>query len=278
MIRIVKSYDACRDFAFSFYGDPIFSDPMLTNEEQIQNNLIKSIDRADCRVLGVDRDGQMVGLFAFLVIPDEKYLEMLVGLSRDRDAYLEIFHHLEQCYPGYQADFVFNPGNFLLKELLESKCAEFEPEQQKMVLDTPVLGVDTTGVELYSEKYAQQYFAIHNKDMYWTGEKVVTARNKFRTLLAIHGSKVVGYMDVTHCFDENEPFDLFVLEEYRRRGYGRKLLAKALERNQPNDMMLLVDIDNDPAIQLYESMGFARVQGQNNLTAHWTVSEHKGND
>lgn len=278
MIRIIKTYEECRDFAFGFYGDPIFSDPMLTNEEQIQNNLIKSIDRADCRVLGVDRDGQMVGLFAFLVIPDEKYLEMLVGLSRDRDAYLEIFHHLEQCYPGYQADFVFNPGNFLLKELLESKCAEFEPEQQKMVLDTPVLGVDTTGVELYSEKYAQQYFAIHNKDMYWTGEKVVTARNKFRTLLAIHGSKVVGYMDVTHCFDENEPFDLFVLEEYRRRGYGRKLLAKALELNQPNDMMLLVDIDNDPAIQLYESMGFARVQGQNNLTAHWTVPEHKGND
>lgn len=278
MIRIIKTYEECRDFAFGFYGDPIFSDPMLTNEEQIQNNLIKSIDRADCRVLGVDRDGQMVGLFAFLVIPDEKYLEMLVGLSRDRDAYLEIFHHLEQCYPGYQADFVFNPGNFLLKELLESKCAEFEPEQQKMVLDTPVLGVDTTGVELYSEKYAQQYFAIHNKDMYWTGEKVVTARNKFRTLLAIHGSKVVGYMDVTHCFDENEPFDLFVLEEYRRRGYGRKLLAKALELNQPNDMMLLVDIDNDPAIQLYESMGFARVQGQNNLTAHWTVSEHKGKD
>lgn len=278
MIRIIKTYEECRDFAFGFYGDPIFSDPMLTNEEQIQNNLIKSIDRADCRVLGVDRDGQMVGLFAFLVIPDEKYLEMLVGLSRDRDAYLEIFHHLEQCYPGYQADFVFNPGNFLLKELLESKCAEFEPEQQKMVLDTPVLGVDTTGVELYSEKYAQQYFAIHNKDMYWTGEKVVTARNKFRTLLAIHGSKVVGYMDVTHCFDENEPFDLFVLEEYRRRGYGRKLLAKALELNQPNGMMLLVDIDNDPAIQLYESMGFARVQGQNNLTAHWTVPEHKGND
>lgn len=278
MIRMIKTYEECRDFAFGFYGDPVFSDPMLTNEEQIQNNLIKSIDRADCCVLGVDRDEQMVGLFAFLVIQDEKYLEMLVGLSRDRDVYLEIFHHLEQCYPGYQADFVFNPGNFLLKELLESKCAEFEPEQQKMVLDTPVLGVDTTGVELYSEKYAQQYFAIHNKDMYWTGEKVVTAQDRFRTLLAIQDGKVVGYMDVTHCFDENEPFDLFVLEEYRRMGYGRKLLAKALELNQPNGMMLLVDVDNDPAIHLYESMGFARVQGQNNLTARWTVPEHKGKD
>lgn len=51
----------------------------------------------------------------------------------------------------------------------------------------------------------------------------------------------------------------------------RKLLAKALEMNHPNSMMLLVDVDNYPAINLYESMGFAKVQGQNNLTAHWTV-------
>lgn len=64
-----------------------------------------------------------------------------------------------------------------------------------------------------------------------------------------------------------------MLEEYRRKGYGRKLLAKALEMNQPNGMMLLVDVDNDSAMRLYESMGFFKVQGQNNLTAHWTVPE-----
>ena len=144
-----------------------------------------------------------------------------------------------------------------------------------MILGTPVLCLDTTGVELLSEKYKEPYCAIHNKDMYWTGEKVVQAQDRFRTLLAIHDEKVVGYMDVTYIFEENEPVDLFVLEEYRRRGYGRKLLAKALEMNQPNAMMLLVDIDNEPAICLYASMGFAKVQGQNNLTAHWTVPEIK---
>ena len=40
-------------------------------------------------------------------------------------------------------------------------------------------------------------------------------------------------------------------------------------------MMLLVDVDNYPAICLYESLGFAKVQGQNNLTAHWTVPRLK---
>ena len=275
MIRIIKSYDECRDFASSFQKDPNFSDPMLCDEEQVECNLIKSIEKPDenC-VLGVYNEDQMIGLFVFLVLRDEKYIEMLVGLSRNKEAYLEVLHYLEQCYPGYSADFVFNPGNYLLKELLGLRNAEYEPEQQKMVLGTPVLGIDTTGVELFSEQYTEQYCTLHNKDMYWTGEKVVQAKDRFRTFLAIHDNKVVGYMDVTYTFKENEPFDLFVLEEYRRKGYGRKLLAKALEMNQPNGMMLLVDADNDPAIRLYESMGFTKVQGQNNLTAHWSVPEN----
>ena len=271
MIRIIKSYDECRDFASGFQGDPSFSDPMLSDEEQVQCNLIKAINRTDRYVLGVYQDTTMIGLFTFLVLRDEHYIEMLVGLSRNKEAYLEVLHYLEQCHPGYSADFVFNPGNYLLKELLDLRNAEYEPEQQKMVLGTPVLGIDTTGVELLSAQYTEQYCAIHNKDMYWTGEKVVQAQDRFRTFLAIHDGKVVGYMDVTYTFKENEPFDLLVLEEYRRMGYGRKLLAKALEMNQPNGMMLLVDADNYPAIRLYESMGFAKVQGQNNLTAHWTV-------
>ena len=272
MIRIIKSYDECRDFASGFQRDPNFSDPMLCDEEQMECNLIKSIEKPDKHcVLGVYNEDQVIGLFAFLVLRDEHYIEMLVGLSREKEAYLEMFRYLEQCYPNYSADFVFNPRNFLLKELLDLRKAEYEPEQQKMVLGIPVLGIDTTGVELLSEQYAEQYCAIHNKDMYWTGEKVVQAKDRFRTFLAIHDGKVVGYMDVTFTFKENEPFDLFVLEEYRRMGYGRKLLAKALEMNQPIGMMLLVDVDNDPAIRLYESMCFVKVQGQNNLTARWTV-------
>ncbi len=274
MIRIIKSYDECRDFVLHFQADPCFSDPMLTNAEQVQCNLVKSINDPDKRcAIGVFQENQMVGLFAFLVLRDERYIEMLVGLSREKKAYLEVFHYLEQCYPGYRVDFVFNPGNYLLKNLLENRKAEFEPEQQKMVLTKSVQGYDTTGVELYEKKYTEQYCSIHNKDMYWTGERVVEAQDQFRTFLAIRDGKVIGYMDVTYTFDENEPFDLFVLEEYRRMGYGRKLLAKALEMNHPKGMMLLVEVDNRPAICLYESMGFTKVQGQNNLTAHWTVND-----
>ena len=271
MIRIIKSYDECRDFASGFQGDPSFSDPMLSDEEQVQCNLINAIDRTDRYVLGVYQDATMIGLFTFLVLRDEQYIEMLVGLSRNKEACLEVLHYLEQCYPGYSADFVFNPGNYLLKELLDLRNAEYEPEQQKMVLGIPELGIDTTGVELLSAQYIEQYCAIHNKDMYWTGEKVAQAQDHFRTFLAIYNGKVVGYLDVTYTFKENEPYDLFVLEEYRALGFERKLLAKALEMNQPNGMMVLMDVDDAASICLYGSVGFAKVQGQNNLTAHWTV-------
>lgn len=272
MITIITAFDDCRAFAATFQADPHFSDPMLCSDAQLACNLIRPITQPERHcVLGVRRGTQLTGLFAFLVLHDERYLELLAGLSREQDAYWEVFRYLEQHYPGYQADFVLNPGNYLLKEQLALRSAAFEPEQQKMVLRAAVPAVETPAVELLSQKYAGQYCAIHSKDVYWTGEKVLQAQDRFRTLLAIHDGRVVGYLDVTSTAPENEPFDLFVLEPYRRRGYGRQLLAKALELNRPNGMMLLVDVDNAPAIGLYASMGFVQVTGQNNLTAHWHI-------
>lgn len=269
LVRRIKSYEECRDFVLGFCDDHSFSDPMLTNEDQLRNNLVKPIEKPEeyC-VLGIYREERMIGLFSFLVLREERYVEMLVGLSRDREAYLETFRYLEERCPGYRADFVCNPGNYLLRELLGSKAAQFEPEQQKMVLSVPVPEVDTAGVEPYSEQYAEQYFAIHDKDVYWTGEKVAAAQDRFRTFLAVQGGRVVGYLDVTCCFDVNEPYDLFVLESCRRMGYGRKLLAEALERNKPNGMLLFLDVDNVPAVRLCESLGFRKAANGNSVTAH----------
>lgn len=272
MIHMIRFLDECQDFVSDFCRDPDFSDPMLANEEQLRNNLTKAIEKPEKHtVWGVYREDRMTGLFSFLILPDEQYMEMLVGLSHDKASYQEMLTHLKQNFPNYEADFVFNPRNHLLKEQLEARDAEFEPEQQKMVLGTPVLPDDTAGAELYTSRYEQQYCAIHNQDVYWTGERIVTAPERFRTILAIHDRKVIGYLDVTKGFEENEIFDLFVSEDYRRRGYGRKLLAMAIKMNQPNGMMLTVNVDNAPAIRLYESVGFTTVENKNSLTAHWQI-------
>ena len=131
--------------------------------------------------------------------------------------------------------------------------------------------VDTEGIVPLSDQYMEQYAAMHNTDMFWTADKVAKRPDRFNVFLAVDQSNVVGYIDVTNCYEENEPYDILVKEEYRRRGWGRKLLGKALKENEPSSMMLLVDIDNEPALTLYESMGFVKRQGENNITAFWKM-------
>lgn len=114
VIRSIRTMDECIEFVRGFHGDAQFLDPMLTNEEQFQTNLVKCVEHPDRHcALGVYLGEQSIGLFTFLVLPEEQYLEMLVGLSRDRRAYAEILCYLERHYPGYSADFVFNPRNHL---------------------------------------------------------------------------------------------------------------------------------------------------------------------
>lgn len=220
MIEIIKDDAAYRDFAAGFGAEP----------ERL-NRAIGEPER-HC-VLGVRRGGEMTGLFAFLVLPDERYLEMLTGLSRERDAYTEAFDYLAQRYPGFGADFVFRPDDALLRAELVRRGAEFDPEQQLMTADAPPAGVDTTGIEPLSERYAAQYCALHSRDVYWTGERVLEAQDRFRTLLAVENGSVVGYLDATTGFEENEVFDLRVAEPHRRRGWGRRLLAEAMEQKSP---------------------------------------------
>lgn len=247
---------------------PSFSDPMLSNEGQIKCNLLEAPNKPNNKIFGVFDDNEIIGMFVFLVLDDEAYMEMLVGLSKSKAAYDEIMSYLKEHFKGYKADFVYNPNNHLLHTALQTENAQFETEQQKMVLKNDITYESNHQIELYSEKYRDQYISIHSTEGYWTAEKVINASDRFRIILAIENGEVVGYIDITHKYDENEPFDVLVKESHRKKGFAKAMLAKAIELNKPNDMMLLVDIDNTAALILYESMGFVKAVGENNITAH----------
>ncbi len=268
MIKILSSIDRYMAFVHEVNSEPQFSDPMLSNEKQLQHNLLEAVNNPVNKVLGVFDDNIMVGLFVFLILEEESYIEMLVGLSKSEDAYAEIMQYLKRNYRGYGADFVYNPQNHLLQKKLLDVNASFEIEQQKMILVDDVKYTDNKEIILYEPIYREQYIAMHAKDVYWTAEKVINALDRFRIILAIENNEVVGYIDITYQYDENEPYDIFVKKEYRGKGYEKAMLAKAIELNKPKGMMLLVDADKFSEIAMYESLGFVKSEKENSITAH----------
>ena len=152
-------------------------------------------------------------------------------------------------------------------------CSAFSSDLIKMALTENTMLIDTTGIEPLSEQYRDQYVAMHSTDCYWTGDKVANALDTFHVFLAVDDGSVVGSIDVTRNNEENEPFDLLVKADRRRLGWGRKLLAKAIEANRPKGMMLIVDVDNAPAIALYRSMGFSYdPESVNHQLATWMIA------
>lgn len=264
MLKILTSIEEYIDFIREINNDSNFSDPTLDNEE----NLLESPGKPSYQALGIFEGEKITGLFVFLVLKEESYIEMTAGFSHEGQAYQEMLSFLKEQYKGYQADFVYNPNNYLLHGLLKKEQSGFDTEQQKMVLKREVPYESGHKIELYSSKYREQYRLLHTADGYWTADKVLDAPDRFRVILAIEGSEVVGYIDVTYQYEENEPFDVFVKEEHRKKGYGKAMLAKAIELNRPKGMMLLVNVDNRAAIALYESLGFIKSVGENSITAH----------
>ena len=241
---------------------------MLATEAQRQKHLYEvPADPCAC-LLGSFAGETLTGLFVFLILEKDRYVQMLAGLTRSRKACAEALDFLTSRCAGYGADFVFNPRNAVLRALLKERGCIMEPEQLRLRWTREVPVSDLSGIFPLEEPHRARYCALHSRGVYWTAERVLAAPEIFRVLLAIEDGEAAGYIDLTHNSAENEPYDLFVRKESRRRGLGRALLSAAVQENRPNGMALLVDIDNEAAIALYESQGFDRAEGENNITAH----------
>jgi ribosomal-protein-alanine N-acetyltransferase len=70
--------------------------------------------------------------------------------------------------------------------------------------------------------------------------------------------KICGYFIVYTVLDESELANIAVSPEVRGQGYGKLLLKGAIDSAiTANDMIL--EVENEPAILLYESFGFEKV-------------------
>ena len=262
MIAAINSFEEYNDFILDVSCNPLFCDPHFAYNP---DNLYGSLQKKDEFAFAVMAGGIIQGLFVWLINPDEQYIEMLIGLTKSEAAFSEMLCYLEERYHGYQADFVINPRNEVLTHVLREKNAYFDKEQQKMILTGAVPDISAGCVEQYSEKWRDQYCALHAADTYWTAERVLSAADRFRVFLAVQDQQILGYLDVTYCYDVNEPYDLFVRPELPFQEYAVPLIAEAVKLNTPNQMMALVYTEAAEEISAYAASGFEKIEGQNSI-------------
>ena len=268
MLEEITSLDGYETFIEEICSDSNYVDPHYLYDH---NNLYNAFEKRDQHVYANINDGNIDGIFVLLILQNEKYIEMIIELSKSEHAYNELFKYLQKDYKGYRCDFVINPKNILLKNILTSKNAIFENEQQRMIAKSTTNKEYTLDVQLYSKRWKQAYIDMHVKEIYWTAEKVLSALDRFRVILAIHQEQLVGYLDVTYAYKQNEPYSLIVLPEYQNLGYEQALLSKAIQMNGMNTMMTLVDVNAKEEIRIYEEAGFEVIKGQNSVFATITI-------
>lgn len=77
-------------------------------------------------------------------------------------------------------------------------------------------------------------------------------------VVATDGGRVIAFCALHAIFDEGHIMNVAVLEDYRGKRIGEKLLKKAFELTPPEvvNYTLEVRVSNAPAISLYTRMGF----------------------
>ncbi len=243
-----------------------FLAPMLETREQMEQNLLNGFSHPSDFVLAAEEDGRIMGVFSLMAEPEEHYLEMLLCLSRSQSACEQVLAYLAEHYPGHRLDCVIHPTCIAMVHALADAGGCWEDVSQKLRLVEPKPHEPACSVIPCDQAHRQAYIALHHQDVYWTAERVLDAPARFVPFVAVENGQVIGYLDVTIGFEENEVYDWFVLESCRERGVGKALLDAAIRRNGQRDLTMLCSESEQAAIHAAHQLGFAFVENAESMT------------
>ena len=87
MIQKIFSFDEYEGFVNELAKHPQYSDPHFTYDK---NNLYCSLKSKDKHAYVVLENGITKGLFVFIVLPDNRYVEMLIGFTKEEEAFYKV--------------------------------------------------------------------------------------------------------------------------------------------------------------------------------------------
>lgn len=79
------------------------------------------------------------------------------------------------------------------------------------------------------------------------------------TYVLVVDKNIIGFIHIQQLIDEVDIIDVVVDEEYRRKGYGQRLVEFVINSNLGKRIILEVSVNNKAAIGLYNKLGFREI-------------------
>lgn len=96
---------------------------------------------------------------------------------------------------------------------------------------------------------------MNNKDV----NKLLKTSVFNRFIGYFENDELIGYIDYSLIYDRIEINNIEVIDNYRNKGIGTKLLNYLISNNDVDNISLEVRVDNYPAIKLYKNSMFKAV-------------------
>ncbi|MDE6946332.1 MAG: GNAT family N-acetyltransferase [Anaeroplasmataceae bacterium] len=279
MIKNYTKYDLdnVTNFILPLLKEEKYCNPNFYIEQDILEFLNRAVENEE-RETFLIYNSAILGVFSFIILPIETYIEMTMAYSKDTLAYEEMFHYLQEKYKNYSIFLYFHPKHFYFYPFVKNKNAILYPEQFQMKLYELTDEKHDKKIVAYKDKFSNGYRNIHSTDLYWTAEKVINEMKyksrPFQVFLAVVNKQVVGYVDIQRMVKEENSYfinDILVLNEYQGQGIGKALLKEAFKKIKPQMFLLSVDEDNKIAQRVYTTLGFKKVERSESVLAEFKL-------
>ena len=204
------------------------------------------------------RNGDCIGPFIDTVT--ENYLLLAIQLFEFIKSQVDV----EMKYT-----FSFAKENVECINFLESINADRRVNEYNLLLERKsfVPYLNTAEINNLDRAYYNQFIQLHDfifPDIYVSGKDIIKDINKNRFVFSIiKEGRLVAY-SILRLYENSKTAIAEIIgvdEEYRGKGYGKAILNHLIEYSFSNDdieeIELIVDGDNENAISLYKSLGFA---------------------
>lgn len=221
----------------------------------------------------ISTDGiNLSGVLALTIEPEASYLEATGGVfaaNNYKAIAIEFFNYIKEAYRGYQFDAAYpieNKQAINFMETIGAKLLDYDYEMKtnkdkykyKKISETYEI------IEL-SENYYQNFVNVHDKycpNVYWTGNRLLDALDKFDIFIALEKEEVVGSIVISKFNKEfREIYLMAVAEDKRYKGYEIALVNKAVDNafiNGAKEIIVMVASDNIDEINLFMKLGFEK--------------------